>query len=117
MTDIQQARLQQAGLTALGLFAFLVVLLFSRFPSVLPGYPAVIVAFAFWCVLPGWFLQRAIFATRSTGLVERIAIAFLMSMAVASVPGLIGLRLHWSIEGFGLAYAAVAAVASGLSLL
>ena len=104
-------------LTALGLFAFLVVLIFSRFPSVLPGYPAVIVAFASWCVLPGWLLQRALFATKSTGLVERVAVAFLMSMAVASVPGLIGLRLHWSMEGFGLAYAAVAAVASGLSLL
>ena len=117
MIDIQQARLQQAGLTALGLFTFLVVLIFSRFPSVLPGYPAVIVAFVSWCVLPGWFLQRALFATKSTGLVERVAVAFLMSMAVASVPGLIGLRLHWSIEGFGLAYAAVAALASGLSLL
>ncbi len=115
--DIQQARLQQAGLTALGLFAFLVVLLFLRLPSILPNYPAVIVAFATWFVLPGWFLQRALFATKSTGLVERVAVAFLMSMAVASVPGLIGLRLHWSIEGFGLAYAAVAAVASGVSLL
>ena len=117
MVDVQQAQMQRAGLTALGLFAFLVVLLYSRLPSVLPNYPAVIVAFASWCVLPGWFLQRALFSTKATGLVERVAVAFLMSMAVASVPGLIGLRLHWSIEGFGLAYAAVAAVASGVLLI
>lgn len=117
VVDVQHGRVQQAGLTALGLFAFLAVLLFSRFPSVLPAYPAVIVAFSLWCVLPGWFLQRALFASKSTGLVERVAVAFLMSMAVAAVPGLIGLRLHWSIEGFGLAYAAIAALACGGSLL
>ena len=67
LVNVQQAKLQQAGLTGLGLFAVLVVLLFSRLPSVLPDYPAVIVAFAAWCVLPGWFLQRALFATKSTG--------------------------------------------------
>ena len=117
MVDLRQSRLQQAALIAIVLFAFLVFLLFSQFPSVLPGYPAVILAFAFWCVLPGWFLQRALFATKSTGLVERVAGAFLMSMAVASVPGLLGLRFNWSIEGFGLAYAAAAALASGLSVL
>ena len=117
LVSLQQSRLQQAGLTSVGLFAFLVVVLFSRFPSVLPSYPAVILAFAFWCVLPGWFLQRALFATRSTSIVERVAVAFVMSIAVASVQGLIGLRLHWSMEGFGLAFAAVAALATGLALL
>ena len=117
LIDIQLTKLPRTGLIALGLFAFLAVLTFSRFPSILPAYPAVIVGFGCWCVLPGWFLQRALFATKSTGVVERFAIAFLMSMAVASVPGLIALRLHWSIEGFGLAYAAAAGLASGLSLV
>ena len=73
--------------------------------------------FALWCVLPGWFLQRALFATKSTGLVERVAVAFLMSLALAAIPGLLGLRLHWNIETFALAYGALAAVSSGLAYL
>ena len=116
MADVQQARLQQAGLAALGLFAILVVLLFSRFPSILPGYPAVIVAFVLWFVLPGWFLQRALFVTKSTGLVEQAAVAFLMSLALAALPALVALRLHWSVDAFAMSYAVLASVASGISL-
>ena len=66
MVDIRQARIRQAGLIALGLFAFLMVLLFLGWPSVLPEYPAVILAFSLWGVLPGWFLQRALFAASKT---------------------------------------------------
>ena len=117
VVDVQQAKLRQAVLTALGLFAFLMVLLFLRWPSVLPDYPAVILAFLLWGVLPGWFLQRAIFATDSTTVIEQIAVAFLMSMGLAAIPGLVGLRLHWNIETFALAYGALAAVSSGLAYL
>ena len=45
VVDVQQAKLRQAVLTALGLFAVLMVLLFLRWPSVLPVYPAVVLAF------------------------------------------------------------------------
>lgn len=103
-------------LLATGGLAFYTVLLYTSLPSILPGYPAVAVAFFLWAILPGWFLQRAFFATRNTNLVEQMSVAFLMSMALAAVPGLVALTLHWSIDAFAISYAGAASIASGVSL-
>ncbi len=110
-------RVRSAALAGAGLFALLALLLFTHVLSLLPGYPAVLVAFFVWAVLPGWLLQRAVFATRETGPIERAVVAFLMSMALAAAPGLIALQLHWSLQVFALSYAGLAAVVSALSLL
>ncbi|MCH8025689.1 MAG: hypothetical protein IH866_02735 [Chloroflexi bacterium] len=106
-----------AAFVAVGGIAFFTLLYYSRLPSVLPGYPAVVVASALWLILPGWFLQRALFSTRRTGVIERIAAAFLMSIALAALPGLAALRLHWSLDAFALSYGAFAAIASGIALM
>ena len=106
-----------AAFVAVGGMALFTLLYYARLPSVLPGYPAVIVASAFWLILPGWFLQQALFATRRTGVFERIAVAFLMSIALAALPGLAALRLHWSLDAFALSYGALAAIASGIALM
>ena len=105
-----------AAFVAVGGIALFTLLYYARLPSVLPGYPAVIAASAFWLILPGWFLQQALFSTRRTGVFERIAAAFLMSIALAALPGLAALRLHWSLDAFALSYGALAAIASGIAL-
>ena len=105
-----------AAFVAVGGMALFTLLYYARLPSVLPGYPAVIAASAFWLILPGWFLQQALFSTRRTGVFERIAAAFLMSIALAALPGLAALKLHWSLDAFALSYGALAAIASGIAL-
>jgi len=110
-------RLWLALLVAIAGFAFYALLLHTSPLAILPGYPAVIVAFALWLIAPGWLLQRTLFASRTTGLIEQITVAFLTSLALAALPGLVALRLHWSIDAFALSYAALASIASGLSLL
>ncbi|MCI0856438.1 MAG: hypothetical protein J4N98_07090 [Chloroflexi bacterium] len=99
------------------MFVLLAILTFTGLLSILPGYPAVILAFVLWGVLPGWWLQRALVASRRAGPVEQAVLAFVMSMALAAVPGLLALRFHWSLEAFAMAYALLAAVVSGMSLL
>ena len=106
-----------AAFVAVGGMALFTLLYYLRLPSVLPGYPAVVAASAFWLILPGWFLQQALFSTRRTGVFERIAAAFLMSIALAALPGLAALRLHWSLDVFALSYGAFAAIASGIALM
>lgn len=110
-------RARAAALAGVGLFALLALLLFTHLLSLLPGYPAVLVAFFVWAVLPGWLLQRAVFATRGTGPIERMVVAFLVSMALAAAPGLVSLTFHWSLQVFALSYAALAAVASALAIM
>lgn len=115
--DLRSSTLQRAGTVTGGLFILLAAITLTGILSILPAYPAVILAYALWCILPGWFLQRALFANRNTGLVEQIVLAVLMSVALAAVPGVIALQLHWSLEAFAFAYALLAAVVSGASLL
>lgn len=109
--------LQRAALVTVGGIGLGALVLFTQLPSILPDYPALVVAFLFWVVAPGWLIQQALFGDRSTSPVERTIVAFLMSMALAALPGLVALRLHWSLEAFAMAYVALASVAAGLSLL
>lgn len=109
--ELQRAALVTAGGIGLGL-----LVLFTQLPSILPDYPAVVVAFLLWAVLPGWLVQQALFGDRTTSIVERVVVSFVMSMALAALPGLVALRLHWSLETFAIAYIAVAAVGSAASL-
>ena len=71
-------------------------------------------AFIFWGVLPGWWLQRALVASRRAGPVEQVVLAFVMSKALAAAPGLLALRFHCSLEAFAMAYALMAAAVSGI---
>ena len=115
--DLGPKSLQNAAMVAGGLFVLLAILTFTGLLSILPGYPAVILAFILWGVLPGWWLQRALVASRRAGPVEQVVLAFVMSMALAAAPGVLALRFHWSLEAFAMAYALLAAVVSGISLL
>ncbi len=110
-------RLQQAGLVTLGGMAVFAFLVYARPLAILPGYLAVVAAFLLWLIVPGWLLQRALFGTRETSIVERVSVAFLVSMALAALPGLVALKLHWSLDTFAVVYGVLASVASGLSLL
>ncbi|MCI0776837.1 MAG: hypothetical protein J4N95_01540 [Chloroflexi bacterium] len=115
--DLGPKSLQNAAMVAGGLLMLLAIVTFTGLLSILPGYPAVILAFIFWGVLPGWWLQRALVASRRAGPVEQVVLAFVMSMALAAAPGLLALRFHWSLEAFAMAYALLAAAVSGISLL
>ncbi len=123
--DTSSQRVGRAALVTAGGFAVYAGLLFTQLPSLLPGYPSVFVAFVLWLVVPGWLPQRAlvcgrssaVLAARDTSIVERVVLAFLFSMALAAIPGLLALRLHWTLDTFALAYATVAALAGGVSLL
>ena len=115
--DLRPKSPQTAGMVTGGLFILLATVTFTDLLSILPGYPAVIVAFILWWMLPGWWLQRVLVANRRVGPVEQAVLAFVMSMALAAVPGLLALRFHWSLEAFAMAYALLAAVVSGMSLL
>jgi len=116
--DASARRRAAAALAAaLAIFGLLVLVFYSRVFSVLPGYPAVLLAFLVWAVAPGWLLQQSVFGDRSTTPAERLVVAFLMSMALAAAPGLLALRLHWSLDAFAMTYALVAAGAGGLSIL
>ena len=106
---------QRAGLTAGAVFVLLAAVLYTNAPSILPGYPAIVVSFAVWLIVPGWALQRALAQARSP--VEQVLASFLCSVALSALPGLAALRWHWSLEQFALAYAFVAALASGAAVL
>ena len=107
----------RAALVVVAVLFFYALLLLTDLPAVLPGYPAVIVSFLIWCVVPGWFLQRWLFATDGTGLAEQAAVAFLMSMALSAAPGLLALWQHWSLDTFAVLYAVLSAFATGVAFL
>lgn len=109
--------LERPVLVLVGGIVFYGLIILTDLPSVLPGYPAVILASVIWCVLPGWFVQRALFASERSSLVEQVAVAFVISMALASVPGLLGLWQHWSLTTFAMLYGGLSAAASGIVLL
>ena len=102
--------------SAAALFVMLLFFLFVRPLSLMPGYPAVVLAFLVWAIAPGWLVQRALLGARA-GVVERVAVAFLMSMGLVALPGVVALRMHWNLETLGVVYALVAAIAGGAALL
>ena len=106
----------RAVVAASGAFGLFALVLLSNLPAIFPGYLAVIVAFAIWGLAPGLLLQTALRLPRINWL-ERLAFAFLFSLGLAAVPGLIALTLHWPIEAFAMLYGAVAAGAAGAGVV
>ncbi|MEX2158748.1 MAG: hypothetical protein WEB04_05025 [Dehalococcoidia bacterium] len=113
---LAEGRGRRALMGAAALFLFLLFILYVRPLGLLPGYPAVALALLAWGVVPGWLVQRALLRS-DANVVERVAVAFLLSVAISAPAGIVGLRLHWTVEGFGVAYALLAAIAGGVSLL
>lgn len=114
---ISGPRFQQAGIVAIAESLLLILSLYTGALGLLPSYPAVAVAFVVWCIAPGWLVQRALVRGWPMGFVERVALALVFSVALAAVPGLLALSLHWSLQWFAVAYALLASAAGGLSLL
>jgi hypothetical protein len=107
-------RLARAGLVGAAVLALELLALEARVFSDLPGYPAAILVFFSMIVVPGLLVHDAFLPRSRADVIERLAIAFPLGLAVAAPAGLLGLWLQLSLEGcIRLHIAIVTVVAAG----
>jgi len=107
-------RAVRAGLGGGAILALLLLALEARVFSGLPGYPAVALVFLSMIAVPGVLLHEALLPRSRADVIERLALAFPLGVAVAAPAGLLALWLNLSLDAFLRLHIAVAtAVSSG----
>jgi len=92
------------------LFLFLLLLALSHVLTRLPPAAAVSLAYGLVLLLPGWLLTRWLCADMPLDFLERVGLAFPLSLALLIVPASAVLALHLNLTAFQWAF-------SGLALL
>ena len=116
---VDASLLRRAVRAAVGggaVLALLLLALESRVFSGLPGYPAAALVFLCMIVVPGLLLHEALLPRSRSDVIERLALAFPLGLAVAAPAGLLALWLNLSLDAFLRLHIAVATAASTGSL-
>jgi len=103
-------RLARGALGGAVVLALELLALEARVFSGLPGYPAAILVFLSMIIVPGLLLHDALLPRSRADIVERLAIAFPLGLAIAAPSGLLALWLGTSLEACIRIHVAVAAV-------
>jgi len=100
---------------AASVLALLLVVLQAQPLAALPGYPAVLLAFATVLCVPGFVIAWACLRGRADAL-TLLAASPAFGLALAAAPGFIALEGHTSFAAFKVMYAFVAAAGCGVAL-
>jgi hypothetical protein len=94
------SRAARATVAGGAVLALLLLALEARVFSGLPGYPAALLVFLSMIVLPGLLLHEALLPRSRADIIERLALAFPLGLAIAAPAGLLALLLNLSLDAF-----------------
>ena len=98
------------------LFLFLLLLALSHLLTRLPPAAAVSLAYGLVLLLPGWLLTRWLCADIPLDFLERVGLAFPLSLALLILPASAVLALHLNLTAFQWAFAGLALLLGLLAL-